>query len=155
VPFVHAYPPDQSQDRQSIDRKISKACAGVVAPSRWTKGHYPLPGPRPRVRTSGVRGPSDGDNPCAWLPSRLVAQYRQFATDYRRLAARLTEPADQQALELFAVGWDRTAENREAMLRSKEWVESVDVSSVDHYFFRVAMGLNYETQGISTSATSP
>jgi hypothetical protein len=47
----------------------------------------------------------------------LVAQYRQFATDYRRLGAKLTKPADKQALELLAIGWDRTAENREAMLR--------------------------------------
>jgi hypothetical protein len=53
----------------------------------------------------------------------LVAQYRQFATDYRRLAAMVTKPTDKQALELFATGWDRVAENREAMLRSKEWAE--------------------------------
>jgi hypothetical protein len=50
----------------------------------------------------------------------LVALYRQFATDYRRLAATLTEPTDKQAMELFATGWDRVADNREAMLRSKE-----------------------------------
>lgn len=49
----------------------------------------------------------------------LVAQYRQFATDYRRLAAMLTRPADKQALELLATGWHRVAENREAMLHSK------------------------------------
>jgi hypothetical protein len=48
----------------------------------------------------------------------LVAQYKQFAADYRRLAATLTEPADKQAMELFARGWDRAAENREAMLRN-------------------------------------
>ena len=54
---------------------------------------------------------------------RLVAQYRQFATDYRRLAAMLTNPADKQASELFATGWDRIAEKREAMLRSKVRVE--------------------------------
>ena len=53
----------------------------------------------------------------------LVAQYRQFATDYRRLAATLTKPADKQALELLATGWDRAAENREEMLRSKEQAE--------------------------------
>ena len=82
---------------------------------------------------------------------QLVAQYRQFATDYRHLAATLTKPADKQALELlqalelFAIGWHRSAENREAMLRCEDGAESVDVSSVDRYFFRVAMGLNYET----------
>ena len=50
---------------------------------------------------------------------RLVARYRQFATDYRRLAAMLTNPADKQASELFATGWDRIAEKREAMLLAK------------------------------------
>jgi hypothetical protein len=57
----------------------------------------------------------------------LVAQYKQFAADYRRLAARLTKPADKQASELFAIGWDRAAENREAMLLSKVWAEPIDV----------------------------
>jgi hypothetical protein len=52
---------------------------------------------------------------------RLIARYRQFATDYRRLAATLTKPADKQALESLATGWDRVAESREAMIRSKEW----------------------------------
>jgi hypothetical protein len=37
----------------------------------------------------------------------LIAQYRQYATDYRRLAAILTKPADKQAEELFATGSDR------------------------------------------------
>jgi hypothetical protein len=46
----------------------------------------------------------------------LIAQYRKFAADYRRLATMLTEPADKQAVELFATGWDKVAENREAML---------------------------------------
>jgi hypothetical protein len=59
----------------------------------------------------------------------LIAQYRQFATDYRRLAAMLTKPADKQALELFAIGWDRAAENREAMLRSKGPGGPIDVCS--------------------------
>ena len=53
----------------------------------------------------------------------LVAQYRQFATDYRRLAAKLTSPSDKEALELLALGWDRTAEKREAMLRSERRAE--------------------------------
>jgi len=52
----------------------------------------------------------------AVITTRLVAQYRQFATDYRRLAAMLTNPADKQASELFATGWDRIAEKRVAML---------------------------------------
>jgi hypothetical protein len=48
-----------------------------------------------------------------------VALYRQFAAEYRRLAAMLTKPDDKQALELFATGWDRIADNREAMLLAK------------------------------------
>jgi hypothetical protein len=47
----------------------------------------------------------------------LVAQYRQFAIDYRRLAAMLRNRADKEALALLAIGWDRAAEKREAMLR--------------------------------------
>lgn len=50
----------------------------------------------------------------------LVSEYRQFADDYRRLAAMLTKPNDTQALELFAIGWDKVADNREAMLRSQQ-----------------------------------
>jgi hypothetical protein len=49
----------------------------------------------------------------------LVHQYKQFATDYRRLAAMLTKPDDKQALKLFATGWDRVAENYETMLHNK------------------------------------
>jgi len=59
----------------------------------------------------------------------LVTQYRQIAADYRRLAAMLTEPADKQALELFAKGWDRVGDNREEMLHSKERAEAIDVRS--------------------------
>jgi hypothetical protein len=44
-----------------------------------------------------------------------MADYRRFARECRRLAAMLTEPADKQALELMAIGWDKTAERREAM----------------------------------------
>ena len=50
----------------------------------------------------------------------LVAKYRQFAIDYRRLAETLTEPADRRALELFTIGWDRVAKKREVMLSSKD-----------------------------------
>jgi hypothetical protein len=54
---------------------------------------------------------------------RFVAQYRQFAIDYRLLATILTKPADKQASELFAIGWDKLADNREAMLGSVEQAE--------------------------------
>jgi hypothetical protein len=52
-----------------------------------------------------------------------VAQYRRFASDYRSLAAMLANPADKQALELFAIGWDKIADNREAMLHIKKQAE--------------------------------
>ena len=61
----------------------------------------------------------------------LVAQYRQFASDCRRLAARLTKPEDKRALELFAIGWDKVAHNREGLLHSEEQAEctkSIDVT---------------------------
>jgi hypothetical protein len=50
---------------------------------------------------------------------RRVAEYRQFAQDYRRLAAMLTKPEDRQALELMAIGWEKTADERERTLRSR------------------------------------
>ena len=46
-----------------------------------------------------------------------VALYRQFASDSRLLAAMLANPVDKQALELMAAGWDKIADNCEAMLR--------------------------------------
>jgi len=46
----------------------------------------------------------------------MLTLYRQFAVDCRRLAATLTEPADKQALEVFATAWDKAAESREAFL---------------------------------------
>jgi hypothetical protein len=46
----------------------------------------------------------------------LVSQYRQFASDCRRLASLLAKPDDKHALELFAIGWDKVANDREAML---------------------------------------
>jgi hypothetical protein len=64
----------------------------------------------------------------------LVDQCKQFATDHRRLAAMLTNRADKQALELLAAGWDRVAENGEAMLRSKEGAEPTDVRSKSAIF---------------------
>jgi hypothetical protein len=49
---------------------------------------------------------------------RWVSEYRRFAEEYRRLAAVLTKPADKRALELMAKGWDKSADQREAKLRS-------------------------------------
>lgn len=47
---------------------------------------------------------------------RWVAKYRRFAEECRQLAAALTKPNDQRALELMAQGWDRSADEREGKL---------------------------------------
>jgi hypothetical protein len=49
----------------------------------------------------------------------LIAGYRQLAGEYRRLAALLTRTDDKEALELFAIGWDKIADNHEAMLHNR------------------------------------
>jgi hypothetical protein len=49
---------------------------------------------------------------------RWVTEYRRFAEECRRLAAALTKPTDRWALELMAKGWDKSADQREAKLRS-------------------------------------
>jgi hypothetical protein len=48
------------------------------------------------------------------------AEYRQLASEYRRLAALLTRTDDKEALELFAIGWDKIADNHEAVLHNEE-----------------------------------
>ena len=48
----------------------------------------------------------------------VVADYRRFADECRRLAAALTKPADKRAMELMAKGWDKTADKCEAKLVS-------------------------------------
>lgn len=48
---------------------------------------------------------------------RRVAEYRRIAEECRRLAATLTKPTDKRALELMAIGWDKSADAREAKLR--------------------------------------
>jgi len=52
-----------------------------------------------------------------------VVEYRQLAGEYRRLAALLTRTADKDALELFAIGWDKIADKHEAMLHNEEQSE--------------------------------
>jgi hypothetical protein len=51
---------------------------------------------------------------------RWVEEYRRFAEECRRLAALLTKPTDKRALELMAKGWDKSADEREAKLRSSD-----------------------------------
>jgi hypothetical protein len=51
---------------------------------------------------------------------RTVAEYRQFAAECRKLAAKLSDPKDKQATELMAAAWERIANEREAALKAKE-----------------------------------
>ena len=60
---------------------------------------------------------------CGMHNLHRVAEYRKFARDCRRLAAMLTKPEDRQALELMAIGWEKTAEERETTLRSQQHPE--------------------------------
>jgi hypothetical protein len=48
-----------------------------------------------------------------------LVEYRQLASEYRRLAALLTRTDDKEAVELFATGWDKIADNHEAMLYNR------------------------------------
>lgn len=64
-----------------------------------------------------------------------VTKYRQFASNSRRLAAMLANPADKHALELMATGWDKVANNWEAKLSgSKEQREPAYTSLEDLLF---------------------
>jgi hypothetical protein len=47
---------------------------------------------------------------------RSVAEYRQFAHEYRQLLQRLTRPNDKKALDLMARAWDKIAMDREQRL---------------------------------------
>jgi len=55
--------------------------------------------------------------------TRDVVECRRLASEYRRLAALSTSAADKEALKLFAIGWDKIADNREAARRSEEQSE--------------------------------
>jgi hypothetical protein len=46
-----------------------------------------------------------------------VAQYRSFARDCREMAARTDKDSDRRALELMASGWDKVANEREALIK--------------------------------------
>jgi hypothetical protein len=47
---------------------------------------------------------------------KTVAEYRLYAEECRRLAAKTARPEDKQALETIARAWDRAADEREAQL---------------------------------------
>jgi hypothetical protein len=50
---------------------------------------------------------------------KTVEEYRGFATDCRKLVAELTDPEDKRAVELMAATWEKVANEREAMLKSR------------------------------------
>ena len=56
---------------------------------------------------------------------KTVAEYREFAAKCRKIAARVTDPADRKALELQASAWDKVANAREAALEKNEPPELV------------------------------
>jgi hypothetical protein len=57
------------------------------------------------------------DRPQSWgKPVKTVAEYRLYAEECRKLAAKLAAAADKQALEAIARAWDRVADEREAQL---------------------------------------
>jgi hypothetical protein len=47
---------------------------------------------------------------------KTVAEYRLYAEECRKLAAKTERPEDKQALETIARAWDRIANEREASL---------------------------------------
>jgi hypothetical protein len=50
---------------------------------------------------------------------KAVAEYRLYAEECRRLAAKTARPEDKQALETIARAWERVADEREALLLSQ------------------------------------
>ena len=48
---------------------------------------------------------------------KTVAEYREFARMCRELAAQLVNPKDKRAVELMAAGWEKSANDREAVLQ--------------------------------------
>jgi hypothetical protein len=50
---------------------------------------------------------------------KLVAEYRKFAEEYRRLSDRSAKPTDKEALKLMAGAWERAATVREDRVLDK------------------------------------
>ncbi len=48
---------------------------------------------------------------------KTVAEYREFARMCRELAAQLVNPKDKRAVELMAAAWEKTANDRQAVLQ--------------------------------------
>ena len=47
---------------------------------------------------------------------KTVAEYRMYAAECHKLAAKTARPEDKQALETIARAWERVADEREAQL---------------------------------------
>jgi hypothetical protein len=62
---------------------------------------------------------------------KLVAQYRQFADECRKLAADVDRSADKQTLQSMARAWERVANERERQLRKQVDVLSGVAGSPD------------------------
>jgi hypothetical protein len=50
---------------------------------------------------------------------KLVAEYRKFAEEYRRLSDRSAKPTDKEALKLMAGAWEKAATVREDRVLDK------------------------------------
>ena len=61
---------------------------------------------------------------------KTVEEYRGFARDCRKLVAELTDPEDKRAVELMAAAWEKVANEREAMLKSRSPLEGAEAISV-------------------------
>jgi hypothetical protein len=61
---------------------------------------------------------------------KTVEEYRGFAEDCRKLAAELADPGDKRAMALMAAAWDKVANEREAVLKSRLPLENAEAISV-------------------------
>jgi hypothetical protein len=69
---------------------------------------------------------------------KLVAQYRQFAEECRKLAAEINQLGGKQSLESMARAWERVANERERQLREQIDIrggvdESPGIEAVTHW----------------------
>ena len=56
---------------------------------------------------------------------KTVAEYRQYAEECRKLAAKISDPKDRLAVEMMAAAWEKVAAQREAALKRNEPPELV------------------------------
>ena len=51
---------------------------------------------------------------------KSVAEYRQYASECRQLAAKITHRKEKEEVEMMAGVWDKIANEREALLKTKK-----------------------------------